>query len=149
MFRHKLLWIGISVCSSLLLSSAAFSQEEAIEKRIKIMKSNSADNKAIKAAVAQNDHATIEAKAKDIMGNLDSFVELFPKGSTAENSRAKPEIWDKWDDFKKEAGMVKAAAKDLADAAAAKNDAQVGEKFTAFGKACGTCHKTFRAEKKK
>lgn len=42
---------------------------------------------------------------------------------------------------------VAGAASELADAVAAKDEARVGIKFKAFGKACGNCHPTFRAKK--
>jgi cytochrome c556 len=59
-----------------------------------------------------------------------------------------PAIWEKWDEFTKNAGNLKKAASDLADAAKAK-DEKIGEKVKALGDACGGCHKNFRAEEKK
>jgi cytochrome c556 len=111
------------------------------------MKSNSADAKAIKAAVEAKDYATVEAKAKDIMGNADKIVGFFPKGSDTGKTKAKPEIWEKSDEFAKDAKNLSKAAGELAAAAKAGNDAEVGVKVKALGGACNTCHKQFRAEK--
>ena len=61
------------------------------------MSSNSKDAKAIADAAKEKDYATIETKAKEIIGNLDAVVSLFPKGSTSEKSRAHPDIWVKND----------------------------------------------------
>lgn len=146
---RKFLWAIVFAFLSLFISSQLFAQSDVIEKRQKLMKSNGAASKAIKKAVEEKAYATIETKAKDIMGNMDQVLDLFPKGSTSEKSKAKPDIWDKWDEFSKNPGKVKKAAGELAEAAKAKDDAAVGAKVKALGAACGACHKAFRAEKKK
>lgn len=61
-------------------------------------------------------------------------------------TKAKDEIWDKWDDFTKNAKNLRKAAGDLASAANAK-DAEIDVKVKALSGACGACHKAFRAEK--
>jgi cytochrome c556 len=128
-------------------STQAFAQADAIEKRQKAMKNNSADAKAIKAAVESKDYATIETKAKDIMGTAEKIPSLFPKGSTTGKTKAKAEIWEKNDDFVKHAKALGKSAGELAAAAKAGNDAEVGVKVKAMGDACGACHKAFRADK--
>jgi cytochrome c556 len=122
-----------------------------IEKRKAFMVENYDDLKAIKKAVEQKDYATVELKAKDIMGNMDKLVDYFPKGSSTEKSRAKPEIWEKFDEFKKIPVKVKDVADGLAKAAAAKDQARVETQFKALGSespfrsgACYECHKDFR-----
>ena len=132
---------------SLVVSAQAFAQAEVIEKRQDAMKGNSANAKAIKAAVESKDYATVEAKAKDIMGTADKIPSLFPKGSTTGKTKAKPEIWEKPDDFAKSAKNLSKAASELAAAAKSGDDAAVGTKVKALGDACGACHKQFRAEK--
>ena len=111
------------------------------------MKSNAADAKAIKAASEAKDNATIEAKAKDIMGNAEKIPSLFPKGSTTGKTKATAAIWEKPDDFAKAAKNLGKAAGELAAVAKAGNEADVDVKFKALGEACGSCHKAFRAEK--
>jgi cytochrome c556 len=147
MKRCNSLWIAAFV-SSLFLLSPVWAQEGVIEKRQKLMKSNSAAAKALKKAVEEKDYSTVEAKAKDIAGYSDQINDLFPKGSTSEKSRAKAEIWEKWDEFRKDISQLKKGASDLADAAGAKDDGRVKVKFDDVGKACSSCHKGFRAEKK-
>ena len=132
---------------SLVVSAQAFAQAEVIEKRQDAMKGNSANAKAIKAGVESKDYATVEAKAKDIMGTADKIPSLFPKGSTTGKTKAKPEIWEKPDDFAKSAKNLSKAASELAAAAKSGDDAAVGTKVKALGDACGACHKQFRAEK--
>ena len=146
MYQRKFLWAGLFALLSLFISSQLFAQE-VIEKRQKLMKGNSAASKAIKGAAESKDYATIETKAKDIMGNADKIVDLFPKGSTAGKTKAKAEIWDKSDDFAKGAKNLRKAASELADAAKSGDGAAVGVKVKALSGACGACHKGYRAEK--
>ena len=132
---------------TLAVSTQVFAQADVIQKRQDAMKANSAAAKAIKGAVETKDYATVEAKAKDIMGTADKIVSLFPKGSTTGKTKAKPEIWEKPDDFSKAAKNLSKAADELASAAKAGNAADVDVKVKALGEACNSCHKQFRAEK--
>ena len=147
MLRVKFITGLFFVFSVLLISSQLFAQADLIEQRQKLMKSNSEAAKAIKAAAEAKDNATIEAKAKDIMGNSEKIVGLFPKGSTTGKTKAKPEIWGKSEDFSEAAKHLGKAASQLAAAAKSGNDADVSVKVKALGDACGACHKVFRAEK--
>ena len=137
----------------LSVTSQLFSQEDVIKKRRSLMRSNSKATKVIKKAAETGDFATIVAKAKQIAVNMDKVPDLFPKGSTSEKSRAKAEIWDKMDTFNEKRIAVKTAADALAKAAADKNENEVKVQVKALGTsgsgACGSCHKTFRAKKKK
>jgi len=117
------------------------------EKRQKLMQEQSAAAKAIKGAVEAKDYATVEAKAKDLMGSSDRIVGAFPAGSGTGKTKAKPEIWEKSADFTSQAKSLNKAATELAAAAKAGNDADVAVKVKAVGDVCGSCHKAFRAEK--
>ncbi len=147
--NRKLIWVGMFAVLSLFVSSQIFSQEDDIKERKALMKSNSKANKAIKGAVKEGDFATIEENAKKLVANADNMVALFPEGSTAKKSRAKAEIWQEWDDFKAKVNDIKDAARQLANAANAKDSEQVQVQNKAIGKACGSCHKRYRARKKK
>jgi cytochrome c556 len=144
---RKILAAALFSFVSLVVSAQVFAQADVIEKRQKLMKSNSEAAKAIKAAAESKDYATIELKAKDIMGNAEKIPDLFPKGSTVGKTKAKPEIWEKGDEFAKNPKALGKAASELADAAKAKDDAAIAVKVKALGDVCGNCHKTFRAEK--
>jgi len=144
---QKFLTAVIFAALTLAVSSQAFAQADIIEKRQAAMKSNNANAKAIKAAIETKDYATVETKAKDIMGTADRIPSLFPKGSTTGKTKAKPEIWEKPDDFSKAAKNLGKAASELASAAKAGNADDVDVKVKALGEACNSCHKQFRAEK--
>lgn len=144
---RKILMAALFGFITLTVSSQVWAQADVIEKRQKAMKSNSADAKAIKAATEAKDYATIQTKAKEIMGTAEMIPDLFPKGSTKGKTKAKAEIWDNWDDFTKKSKNLSKAAGELADAAKAKDDAAVTAKIKAVSGACGDCHKPYRAEK--
>ena len=144
---QKVLAGGLFGVLTLAISTQVFAQADVIQKRQDLMKSNGAAAKAIKAAVEAKDYATVETKAKDINGNAEKIVSAFPAGSTTGKTKATPAIWEKSDDFAKAAKNLGKAAGELASAAKAGNDAEVGVKVKALGDACGACHKQFRAEK--
>lgn len=128
-------------------STLAFAQSDAIEKRQKLMKAQSADVKAIKAAVESKNYATVEAKAKDLMGTSEQIPGAFPKGSTTGKTKAKAEIWENNADFVKHAKALNKSASELAAAAKAQNDDEMNVKLKALGETCNSCHKQFRADK--
>jgi len=142
----KILAAGLFGVMAVASATQVYAQSEVIEKRQKLMKAQSADAKAIKAAVEAKDYTTIETKAKDIMGTADKIPSLFPKGSTKGKTKAKAEIWENSDEFAKDAKALSKAAGELAAAAKARNDADIGVKVKAMGDACGACHKQFRAK---
>ena len=145
--------IALGGLLSVLISTQLFAQEDVISKRKALMSSNSKDAKAIAEAAKEKDYATIETKAKEIMGNLDAAASLFPKGSTSEKSRAHPDIWVKNEEFKNKLTNARKAAEALNKAAAAKNEAEVNIKVKELGNpregACGDCHKLFRTDFRK
>jgi cytochrome c556 len=141
--------IGFLCFLSLAISSQGFAQEDQIQKRRILMETNNdAVVKALGTAVKENNFADIQVKVKGIMENMDKVPELFPPGSLSEKSRAKAEIWQKWDEFNAHPAKVKKAAQDLADAAKAKDEVEVKAKYKALGDACAGCHTGFRAPRK-
>jgi len=147
MRRIDFVWAwGLTFCLFLILP--AYGQDASIEKRQKIMKNNEAAAKALNKAVEEKDYATVELKAKEIAGDAAQIPDLFPKGSTSDKSRAKSEIWEKWDEFTKDAAQLKKTSSELAEAAAAKDATKVKAKFDDLGNACDSCHKPFRAKRK-
>jgi cytochrome c556 len=146
MTHRKFFQGALFAALALFIATQVFAQQDVIDKRQKLMKEQSAAAKAIKGAVEAKDYATIEAKAKDIVGTADKIVEAFPKGSTKGKTKAKDDIWAKPDEFSNNAKRLKKAASELADAAKAK-DPGVDVKVKAMGDVCSACHKAYRAEK--
>lgn len=130
-----------------LSASGALAQSE-IDGRQKLMKGFSATTKEVKAAVEKKDYAMVATKMKDVAESMDmaNFAKHWPHNSTDAKSKAKPEVWQKWNDFMLTSwdGQQKALA--LVAAANSKNEVQVNEAFKSFSAVCGNCHKPFRAE---
>lgn len=141
---RKILAVTAFGLITLAMSSQGFAQAD---KRQNLMKDQSAAVKAIKGAVEAKDHATVETKARDLMGSADKIVGLFPPGSNTGKTKALPAIWEKPDDFDKNAKALSKAAGELASAAKAGDEAAVNTKVKAVGETCTACHKAFRAEK--
>jgi cytochrome c556 len=147
MVRGKWLLAAVLGSTMGMAASQLFAQADVIEKRQKLMKGQSATVKAIKGAVEAKDYATIETKAKDLMGSAEQIVPTFPKGSTVGKTRATAKIWEKPDEFAKDAKTLKSASEELAAAAKTKNDDAIAAKVKAVSSTCDTCHKEFRAAK--
>ena len=72
------------------------------------------------------------------------IVDLFPQGSTSETSRAKAEIWQKWDDFVKSAETFRTEADQLALVTAEGKAGEAREQLKKVFGGCKSCHDTFR-----
>ena len=144
---QKLLTGALLGAATLALSTSAFAQSDVIEKRQKLMKTQSAGVKEIKAAVESKNYETVEAKAKDLMGTAEQIPSAFPKDSLKGKTKAKAEIWEKNEGFVKHAKALGKSSSELASAAKAKNDAEMGVKLKAIGDTCNSCHKEYRADK--
>ena len=99
----------------------------------------------IKGQAGSKEHVAGHAKAIAAIGIM--IQDLFPADSAKGETAAKPEIWSKPDDFRKAAAAFTAASAKLGEAAGGDMDA-VKAAFGGAGKACGGCHKPFRAKKK-
>jgi cytochrome c556 len=94
------------------------------------------------------DAAAVAATLKEFGDHAAKFdiAALFPEGSGGEGTESLPKIWEDAAGFAKTVDDYKAAAA----AAAASNPADVaalGAQLGEIGKACGTCHETYRLKK--
>ncbi len=151
--------LSVPVLMVIVLSFAAgalrsASTEDLVKERKKLMRANNKAGKELKKAVEAKDFSAIEKNAKALASQMEKLPGLFPKGSTAENSRAKVAIWEKLDSFKGKAASLEEVAGMVAEAAAAKDADKVATlaKVIAGGQRasyCAGCHKSFRGKKKK
>ena len=125
-----------------------FAQDDVIDQRQKLEKSNNKTLKALKKAVKEKDYAAIQAGTKTIIANMEKLPALFPKGSTAKNSKALNVIWSDWDGFNNNIGWVRNSAKNLAAAAAVKDNDLVKLEYQAVSTACNQCHTSFRKSRR-
>ncbi len=87
-----------------------------------------------------------EAKvnAQAIALHATRITEFFPKGSTSETSRAKDEIWQKWDDFVKASDEFRVNVDALGVAAGDNNAEEAKAQLKKVFASCKSCHTSFR-----
>ena len=78
------------------------------------------------------------------------LLSWFPQGTGPQvgKTRAKPEIWQKPEDFALKAHDFQRAAQEFDVAAKSEDTGQVKMTFDALGKTCKACHDLYRAPKK-
>lgn len=111
------------------------------------MKSMLKSVKALKQLIDKNgDKAEIATAAQNIVDVSAQIPGWFPK-EAGKGEAAKPEIWDNWDQFTADAKNLNDQATKMVAAAKGGQDATaLGSQFQNIGKACGTCHESFRAK---
>jgi cytochrome c556 len=103
---------------------------------------------AMKAAVEGGDNVKpLTAGAKGLLSSSHVIPTLFPAGTDAgHNTKAKPAIWSDRAGFEKAAADLTAEAQKLVQLADANDKAGFATQFQAVGKACGACHRPYRAQ---
>jgi cytochrome c556 len=116
-----------------------------VAERQRLMKLNGASWADVQAKAKAGNIEAIAVNAETMAINAMHIPSLFPSGSLTAESKAKPEIWQRWSDFEASAKRMQTQAEQLRDAARAKNADQVQALVKDFGKnACGACHTPFR-----
>lgn len=148
---RKASWtFALTVGAFLLMVSTAMPAgpfDKVIEERHDLMHEIGDANKAMRSA---GDAAAVAASADKLAEALAKInADTFPKGSS-EGSRAKPEIWERWDEFTAMAEEAVELARSIASRARAGEAAAVSEMVKEFGRnACGSCHRAFRKPKQR
>lgn len=147
--------LAMGVCAGLAQQAlAAGEPENVIKYRQSVMGALGGHAGAIagvvKGEVGFTDHVAAHARAISETSKL--VVEVFPEGTSDAagfDTRALPKIWEDWSGFKEAAEKLEAESAKLVEIAENGGDTRaIGAQFVAVGKACGGCHKPFRAEKK-
>lgn len=129
---------------------AAASDDEAwIKYRQKVMSSIGSDMGGI-ADILKNGLPlipNIEHHARSIAANALAIEPAFEHRVVAGATDAKPEIWQKREEWRADIEKLRRAADQLAAAAAGNDAAQIGPSVKALGKTCGGCHESFRKPK--
>lgn len=109
------------------------------------MKSMLKSVKAIKKLIDVNgDKGQLATEAQNIVDVSAKIPGWFPK-EAGKGEAAKPDIWEHWDQFTADAKSLNDQATLLVAAAKADQDfTHIGAQFQQVGKACGTCHDSFR-----
>lgn len=151
MFNLKaILAAGAAAAIAVVATTATAEMMSVQDKRVATMKALGGHMKALsgvaKGEMAANEATVVHAMAVGEIANTVTL--LFPAGSGGGDSRALPEIWSDWAGFEKAADALAAAAPGLVEAAKSGDQGKIGAALGMAGKACGGCHKPFRAEKK-
>ena len=139
-----------------LAGAVAYAAEDAkdvVKYRRAVMSAQFGHFKTIKAIVRGKVGFTgqlaNQAMALELTGR--GLTDLFPAGTGADKmkTRAKPEIWRDWKKFEASVKKLNAETAKLVKIANGGDKKAAAAQFKAVGKACGGCHKLFRASKKK
>ena len=102
------------------------------------------------AAVAKGDapfNDSVATRAATLVVVAKLALEGFVPGSDkAGDTKAKPVVWTKWDDFKGAATTLDGELAKLADIAKTGDAAALKAQVGAVGKACKGCHETFKED---
>jgi cytochrome c556 len=121
------------------------SPEEIVAARQRLMKLNGAVWNEIQAKAKAGNLDGVAVGAEQLALNAERIPYLFPAGSMTDKSKAKPEIWQQWPEFRADAKKFETESEKLRDAARAKNAQLTEDIVKNFGReACGTCHTPFR-----
>ena len=134
-------------------SMAADSPEDLVKYRKSVMKAIGGHTGAIAAVVkGQVSYGAHVAKHARGIKDMSLIVsDVFPANSgpdSFKDTRALAKIWAEPAKFKEAVTAFQQAAAKFADIAEGGDSAAIAAGLGALGKACGGCHKPFRAEKK-
>ena len=137
----------------IFLATSAFAhkgvKDQAVKARMQAMKEMAANMKAIRE-ISKAMHVSDKAKARTIIGQIAVLAsqapELFKGGETDPNSKAKPEIWQNFEDFLVKAKNLEQVSLGLSNTIS--NAQDVKQAITKIGKACKSCHELYKLPKK-
>lgn len=90
------------------------------------------------------DQAQFSKRAQRVAFYSRQLLEGFPAGSDQGKTRAKPEIWTHFDDFKQKMSDFEQASAALAQTSAGGDQAATRKAFMQTAKACKACHDAYR-----
>ena len=141
--------------AALLLSTTLVAQaqdadpkKEAVKYRQSVMKIVGWNFKPMGAMVKGErpfDAKVFAAHAKDLaaVSSVD-ILAGFPEDTDGPDSKAKAEIWLKWDDFKEKMGAMQREVAKLAEVAKGGDEAAMKKQFGETGKTCKGCHDDYK-----
>lgn len=136
-------WLGVSVAHE---HHARHLPEgtDVIAFRTYLMESIGDNAKELNDKIKAGKIKDAKVNAQSIALHSTRITDLFPKGSTSETSRAKDEIWQKWDDFVKASNEFRTNADALGAATADNNAEEAKAQLKKVFADCKSCHSNFR-----
>ena len=145
--------LGVALALGVSAQALAVDEpENVIKYRQAVMKSIGGHMGAIagvvKGQVSYVDDVALHAQGMNSLSKIitGAFVKGTDNGSQKKTA-ALPKIWDDWAGFEKAAQALDTASANLVKVAASGDRQQIAAAFGEVGKACGGCHKPYRAEK--
>ena len=120
---------------------ATMTNEQLVEARQAAMKQNGMTLRG--AADLSGEQAV--AAAASLLQNFTNLPDLFKEGSITDKSKAQPNIWENWEDFRTRFDNAAEAAKRMLAAAQSGDTAGYTGAIKEIGDSCGSCHMTYRA----
>jgi len=96
--------------------------------------------------IREADDAAFVRAAKNLSFLSTMITDAFSVQMMVDDSLAKPEIWDNWDDFVSKADDLTAKAEEIAAVAEAEGFAGARGMVRGVGDACGACHKQYKVK---
>ena len=127
-----------------MMVTAASAHADVITERKENFRANVKSLKLIQPAIQDGDRETIINEAEAIARWAKAMPEFFPNGSDMGDTKARPEIWENWDDVLAKTAANQDAAETLASLAAAGDDDALPGAFGALSKTCGDCHNLYK-----
>ena len=131
-------------------AGAALAHEGAtgvVAERMTAMKNIGRELKAIGDMVLGQipfDAGAIVQHAERLHENCHRTEDLFPAGSMGHHSRARPEIWQRPEDFQKQMQRLHEASEALVATATRGDRAELATSFESLQDTCSSCHDEFR-----
>lgn len=149
---RKVLTVGIMLVAGWLGVGVAHEQhtkhlpegKDVIAFRTYLMESIGDNAKELNDKIKAGKIKDAKVNAQSIALHSTRITELFPKGSTSETSRAKEEIWQKWDDFVKASDTFRVNVDALGVATADNNAEEARAQLKKVFADCKGCHTSFR-----
>lgn len=127
-----------------ILAFLGSAMADPITERKENFRNNVKSLKLIQPAMGEGDMDTIAEQANSIAEWAAIMPDYFPEGSDMGDTKARPEIWENWDDFIAKAEANRAAATKLADLAIAGDTDALPIAMKALSDTCGACHKPYK-----
>ncbi|WP_149540776.1 c-type cytochrome [Siccirubricoccus phaeus] len=140
--RH---WVAVLALTG--LAGTALAQGNVIAERREGLKRMGAHMEAMKpVADARGDVRALVPRLDDMLAFFRTLPGLFPAGSGAGDTKARPEIWQNMGDFQAVNARMVGQVEALRTAAAAGDAAAFAEAYRVTGaQYCGACHRNYRA----
>ena len=135
--------IGLVIFSSMIFNPVV-AQADVIAERKANFKANAAAMKAIRAALGANDFETVVTQATTIAKWAKVMPNYFPANSDVGDTKARPDIWMDFDDFKRSASKNEKAALELISIANKGDMSSTINAIKQLGVSCKSCHNNFK-----